>query len=133
MGLKKQKKASKKIKTIAGVMIREVKRKLSSERLQHYQENIKIYERILNQQRTDKQKIYSVHEPEVKCYTKGKEHKKYEFGSKVSILVTQSTGVIVGALNFNSTEHDSKTITKAVEQYEKLTGSKAKNIYVDRG
>jgi len=45
-----------------------------------------------------------LHEPHVKCYTKGKEHKKFEFGSKVSILVTQKTGVIVGALNFNDTK-----------------------------
>ncbi|MBK8328625.1 MAG: hypothetical protein IPL09_03935 [Bacteroidetes bacterium] len=51
-----------------------------------------------------------MHEPHVKCYTKGKEHKKFEFGSKVSILVTQTTGVIVGALNFSGTEHDSKTL-----------------------
>jgi IS5 family transposase len=92
-----------------------------------------IYQRVLNQKRSDSNKIYSIHEPDVKCYTKGKEHKKFEFGSKVSILLTQNTGVIVGAMNFNSTEHDNKTIEKAIQQYERLTEKKAKSCYVDRG
>ncbi len=74
-----------------------------------------------------------MHEPHVKCYTKGKEHKKFEFGSKVSILVTQTTGVIVGALNFSGTEHDSKTLTTAIDQYERLTNRKAKSVFADRG
>ena len=132
-GSSKARKASKRIKTIAGVLTREIGRKLSAERLGKYYERLSIYEKVLAQKRSDSQKVYSIHEPHVKCYTKGKEHKKYEFGSKVSILVTQKTGVIVGAMNFNSTEHDSKTITKAIEQYEKLTGRTAKNAYVDRG
>ncbi len=41
--------------------------------------------------------------------------------------------MIAGALNFNSTEHDSKTLPKAIEQYERLTENKDKNIFVDRG
>ena len=48
-------------------------------------------------------------------------------------LVTQRTGVIVGALNFNSTEHDSRTLPLALEQHKKLTGKTAKNIFLDRG
>lgn len=126
-------KASKRVKTIAGVLVRELKRKLPADRLSQHSLKLSIYQKVLAQKRSDSQKIYSIHEPQVKCYTKGKEHKKYEFGSKVSILVTQNTGVIVGALNFNSTEHDSKTIEKTVAQYEKLTDKTAKNIYVDRG
>ena len=51
----------------------------------------------------------------------------------MSIAVTQKTGVIVGALNFNSTEHDSKTLEKVLEQYSNLTNRKAKTVYVDRG
>jgi hypothetical protein len=48
-------------------------------------------------------------------------------------LVTQKTGVIVGALNFNSTEHDSKTLPLAIEQHKRLTGITAKQIFLDRG
>ena len=132
-GAKSARKASKRIKTIAGVLVRELNRKLPSNRLSKHGGALALYAKVLNQKRQDSNKIYSLHEPHVKCYTKGKEHKKFEFGSKVSFLVTQKTGVIVGALNFNSTEHDSKTLPKALEQYERLTSNTAKNLFLDRG
>ena len=132
-GSKSARKASKKIKTIAGVLVRELQRKLPSNSLESYGSSLALYEKVLNQKRQDSNKVYSLHEPHVKCYTKGKEHKKFEFGSKASFLVTQTTGVIVGALNFNSTEHDSKTLPKALEQYERLTSKAAKNLFLDRG
>ena len=132
-GWAKGKKASKKIKTIAGVLVRELKRKLPAHTISKYSNDLNLFEKVLLQKRSDSNKIYSLHEPDVKCYTKGKEHKRFEFGSKVSITVTQKTGVIVGALNFNSTEHDSKTLEKALTQYTNLTGKKAKMVFVDRG
>ena len=132
-GWVKAKKASKKIKTIAGVLVRELNRKLPAQVLSKYSNDLNLYAKVLLQKRGDSNKIYSLHEPNVKCYTKGKEHKRFEFGSKVSIAVTQTTGVIVGALNFNSTEHDSKTLEKALAQYTNLTGKIAKTAFVDRG
>lgn len=132
-GWAKAKKAGKKIKTIAGVLVRELNRKLPADMLNKYSADLNLYKKVLAQKRSDSNKIYSLHEPDVKCYSKGKEHKRFEFGSKVSILVTQKTGVIVGALNFNSTMHDSKTLTLALEQHGRLTGKQAKNIFVDRG
>jgi IS5 family transposase len=132
-GEAKARKASKKIKVIAGRLVRELERKLPAESLNTYGSDLTLFTRVLAQQRGDSNKIYSLHEPEVKCYTKGKEHKKFEFGSKVSILVTQRTGVIVGAMNFADTLHDSKTIAIALEQYERVTGNKAKDVFLDRG
>ena len=129
----KAKKASKKIKTIAGVLVRELNRKLPVQSLSKYSNDLNLYAKVLLQKRSDSNKIHSLHEPNVKCYTKGKAHKRFEFGSKVSIVVTQKTGVIVGALNFNSTEHDSKTLEKALTQYTNLTGKIAKTAFVDRG
>jgi IS5 family transposase len=129
----KARRASKKIKTIAGRLVRELERKLPAQALLNYSSNLALFNKVLSQKRGDSNKTYSIHEPQVKCYTKGKEHKKFEFGSKVSILVTQRTGVIVGALNFNSTEHDSRTLPQALEQYERLTTLKAKNLFLDRG
>lgn len=129
----KARKASKKIKVIAGRLTRELERKLPAQSINKYGMELGLFQRVLSQKRSDSNKIYSLHEPEVKCYTKGKEHKKFEFGSKASFLVTQTTGVIVGALNFTDTLHDSKTIVSALEQYERLTGNKAKDVYLDRG
>lgn len=132
-GSKPARKARKRIKTIAGRLVRELERKINPSRKQQFENQLNIYQKILNQKRGDRDKIYSLHEPEVKCYTKGKEHKKFEFGSKASILVTQKTGVIVGALSFNENIHDSKTLPAAIEQYERLNDKKPKAIFADRG
>ena len=126
-------KQEKKIKTIAGRLVRDITRKLSAARFEVHKQQLGVYEKVLHQKRSESNKIYSLHEPDVKCYTKGKAHKKYEFGSKASILVTQTTGVIVGALSFNETLHDSKTLPKVIEQYERINNKKPKEIYVDRG
>lgn len=129
----KARKASKKIKTIAGRLVRELERKLTATDQSKYGVNLALYKKVLAQKRTDSNKVYSLHEPHVKCYTKGKEHKRFEFGSKVSILVTQKTGVIVGAINFNDTLHDSKTLPEALKQHERLTGKQPKAVFLDRG
>jgi IS5 family transposase len=44
--------------------------------------------RILTQQRTDKNKVYALHAPEVECIAKGKARTPYEFGVKVWIVTT---------------------------------------------
>ena len=132
-GSKNARKAGKKIKVIAGRLVRDLSRKLPLERLGAHLPSLKLYQRVLAQKRGDSNKIYSLHEPDVKCYSKGKEHKKFEFGSKASILVDQSTGIIMGALNFTETLHDSKTLPEVLEQYERLTSKEAAEVFVDRG
>jgi len=132
-GAKAARKASKKIKIIAGRLIRDIARKLPLERLGLYLPQLKLFQKVLSQKRDDTNKIYSLHEPNVKCYSKGKEHKKYEFGSKVSILIDQQTGVIKGAINFTQPLHDSKTLPEVLEQYERLNEKQATEVYVDRG
>ena len=132
-GASKARKANRKIKTIAGRLVRELERKLSVEQLAKYATDLGLFAKVLLQKRGDSNKIYSLHEPHTLCISKGKEHKKYEFGSKVSILLTQDTGVIVGALNHIENIHDSKTLPDVLDQYERLTEKQATNIYVDRG
>lgn len=126
----KVRKADRKIKTIAGRLVREVERNLPAQ--SKYQSDIALFKKVLAQKRSDSGKIYSLHEPEVQCISKGKEHKKYEFGNKVSIVHTQNTGVIVGALGFRN-EYDGHTLEKTLEQSTRLTGSAPKTATVDRG
>ena len=71
----KARKASKKIKTIAGRLVRELERKLTATDQNKYGMNLELYKKVLAQKRTDSNKVYSLHEPHVKCYIKGKEHK----------------------------------------------------------
>jgi IS5 family transposase len=132
-GAKTARKASKKIKTIAGRLVRELERKLTPEGLSNYSATLQLFKRILAQKRSDSNKVYSIHEPEVKCYSKGKEHKKFEFGSKASIVIDQTSGIIMGACNFSETIHDSKTLPEALDQFERLNDKQPKEVFVDRG
>jgi transposase, IS5 family len=122
--------ADRKVKTIAGRLVRELERKLTSGL---HQDSLELFKKVLLQKKTDSHKIYSLHEPHTQCMSKGKEHKKYEFGSKVSIITTKTTGVIIGALNIEKNVHDSKTLHPAIEQQQRLTGIILKNNFVDRG
>lgn len=125
---KKAVKADRKIKVIAGRLVRELGRKLPEGA---YAQELALYQRVLLQTRQSKNKIYSLHEPEVQCISKGKEHKKYEFGNKVSIVYNLK-GVIVGAMGFRN-EYDGHTLEPALQQVEALTGEIPKTATVDRG
>jgi IS5 family transposase len=126
----KARKADKKMKTIAGRLVRELERNLPPD--SRYQAQLDLFKRVLSQKRSDSNKIYSLHEPDVQCISKGKEHKKYEFGNKVSIVHTQNTGVIVGALGFRN-EFDGHTLAKSLEQTIRLTGKDPATVIADRG
>nr|WP_049753090.1 hypothetical protein [Nitrosomonas eutropha] len=52
---------------------------------EHYQRDFLLYGQVLQQQSKDSNKLYSLHEPQVYCVAKGKDHKQYEYGSKASI------------------------------------------------
>ncbi|MEE9338123.1 MAG: IS5/IS1182 family transposase, partial [Methylococcaceae bacterium] len=99
----KAKKSLKRLRTIAGILIRELRRTLPKHSLfEHHQKDFLFYERVLGQQPKDKNKIYSLHEPAVYCIGKGKDHKQYEYGNKVSIASTAKTNIIVGVVSHES-------------------------------
>ncbi len=125
--------AQRKLKTIAGRLLRDVERKMSLESKKHYKDQLSNCYKVINQKRTDKNKIYSLHEPEVSCIAKGKEHKKYEFGSKASILLTKQSNIIVGALSFNGNPYDGNTLEPVFEQYRRIFGQKPEKALVDEG
>ena len=126
---KKALKADKKLRTIAGRLVRELKRNLGENT--RYTGLIERFEAILSQRRNSRKKIYSIHEPEVQCIGKGKEHKKYEFGNKVSVI-RSATGIILGAQSFRN-EYDGHTIEASLAQVERLTRRKIKILAGDRG
>lgn len=126
---RKAKKADRELRTIAGRLLRELQRNLKGNH--DYDEQISIFTRVLNQKKHDKDKVYSIHEPEVQCISKGKEHKKYEFGNKVSV-VRSLGGLILGALSFRN-EYDGHTIGQSLDQVKRLTGRTLKRLAGDRG
>lgn len=122
-------KADKRLHTIAGRLVRELKRNLGENRA--YDDLLFIFGKILLQRCNSSHKIYSIHEPDVQCISKGKEHKKYEFDNKVSII-RSATNVILGACSFRN-EYDGHTIKKSLEQVHRLTGKNIRRLARDRG
>ena len=127
---KKAKKAIKKLKTIAGRLVRELDRELPDD---CFAEELKLYNKVLAQKKNSKNKIYSLHEPDVYCMSKGKSHKKYEYGCKASVVLGQTSGIIMGAMTFKTNVFDGHTLPDVLEQVEELTGTRPKIATVDRG
>jgi IS5 family transposase len=117
-----------------GCVIRDVERKATnpSERLKYI---LGIAKKIHSQihGKKVKGKIYSVHAPEVRCIAKGKAHKKYEFGSKVSVSTTQRGSWVVGIHSFPDNPFDGHTVYDALHQVKSLTGQWPKGAYCDQG
>jgi IS5 family transposase len=102
----KARKALKRLRTIAFTPIRELRRSLPCYALfEQHQKDFLFYERILNQKKDDHNKIYSLHEPDVYCIGKGKDHKPYEYGNKVSIAATAKSNIIGGVVSHPENLH----------------------------
>ena len=126
---KKVAKADRRMRIIAGRLVRELLRELPSD--SKYREHLELCLSFVNRELLDGHKIYSLHEPDVLCICKGKEHKKYEFGNKVSI-VRLWNGIIIGAMSFRN-EYDGHTIDRAKEQALRLYGRTIRILAGDRG
>ena len=74
-----------------------------------------------------------MHAPEVRCISKGKSHKRYEFGNKVSIATTVNHNIIVGAQSFAANHYDGITLSDSLFQVKDILGDWVPDAYVDRG
>ncbi len=130
---KKARYAVKRLKTIAGRLLREIQRKMTQAQLDLYREEFALFQRMLDQKRGDKNKLYSLHEPHVYCMSKGKAHQRYEFGTKASITTTRDSGIVIGALAFETNVFDGHTVPSVLSQVKRLINRVPKFAIVDRG
>jgi IS5 family transposase len=125
----------KRLKTYLGRVYRDIARKIENQMNLRpvFLPELALAERLLTQQRQDKNKLYSLHAPEVECISKGKAHKKYEFGVKVSVATTNRDNFVVGMLAEPGNPYDGHTLARAIEQVQRITGCKVQRSFVDRG
>ena len=130
--MKRARACTRKLKTQLGRVVREIERQVEtpSNKLAKL---LQTAHRIHAQQRHDKNKIYSVHEPEVECIAKGKAGKQYEFGNKVSVAVSSRGGWFVGAKSFLGNPYDGHTLAAQMKQVESLIANQVSEVYVDMG
>jgi len=130
--MKRAARQTRKLKTYLGRVVRDIDRK-AVDKDDTLKSLLAKANRLLAQQRKDKNKLYSVHAPEVECITKGKVHKRYEFGNKTSFVTTSKSNWLVGALSLQGNPYDGHTLGQALSQVETITGRAAKNAYCDQG
>lgn len=125
--------AQKKLKSFAHKLIGQLKSNMNEDQNAFYKERFDLFEKVLQQQKGDSNKIYSLHEPDVYCMAKGKEHKTYEFGCKASIALTKTTGIIVAATTFEKNTNDVHTLEQTLDQINYTTDKLPEELICDRG
>jgi IS5 family transposase len=123
------------LKIFLGRVARDIGRKIANRPglALHFAEPLARVTRLLAQQNTDRAKLYALHAPEVECLAKGKAHKRYEFGVKVSVATTNREGLVLGMLALPGNPYDGHTLSAALAQVERMTGVAVARGYVDRG
>ena len=129
---------NKKLKSRLGRVVRDIERQLpNNEPLlqQAFKLGLQQAKQLIAQQQNSKNKLYSLHAPEVECISKGKAHKKYEFGVKASIAITNKEGFVVGAMSCPNNPYDGHTLVPQLKQVKQLIPNQAniKQCFVDRG
>jgi IS5 family transposase len=126
----------KKLRTVVGRVWRDIDRQretLAPEHAKRTESILSRVRRLLDQKPKDKNKLYSLHAPEVECIAKGKVRQPYEFGVKVTVATTHREGLVVGMRSLLGNPFDGHTLAEAIEQMEILTEQKPKAVFVDKG
>jgi IS5 family transposase len=125
-------KCVRRLRTCLGRVIRDVGRKIS-DIPEDFSKAVEMAARVYNQRKKDTNKLYSYFAPEASCIAKGKEHKKYEFGCKASIVSTSAGNWIIGAKAFHGNPFDGHTLASSLAQVEELSGHYPREAYCDKG
>lgn len=130
----RMKKSNKQLKTYLGRLVRDIERKLETREVPGcFKRELDQANQLLAQTKESKKKLYSLHEPDTQCISKGKAHKRYEFGKKVSIAVTHKKGLSVGMLAHEGNPYDGHTLKGVLDRVRESTTHPIKQIFVDRG
>ena len=92
---------------------------------------LELAQRLYQQQSQDKHKLYSIHAPEVACISKGKAHKRYEFGCKVGVSASSEGGWVLGILAFHDSPYDGHTLEKSLAQVARISPVDVEHVFVD--
>lgn len=129
---KRMRRQLKKLKTWLGRVIRDIRRKMPAPDAA-LEALLALCERLHEQQQQDKDKLYSLHEPETRCISKGKAHKRYEFGQKVSLATSNRGNWIVGVQLCEGNPYDGHTLHSTLQLVEANTKVRVSDAYVDKG
>ena len=137
---KRANRALRTIRTYLGRVIRDIGRKIRGEKALEalFAHELTLALRVREQRQHQRgRKVYSLHAPEVECIGKGKAHRPYEFGVKVSLATTlnRSKGgqFIAHAKALPGDPYDGHTLAAVIPEIETQIGANLARIVADRG
>lgn len=130
--MKRARKATKRLKIYLGRVVRDIGRKLPQPD-EKMTEMLRMAQRLLEQKKEDTNKLYSLHAPETECIAKGKAHKRYEFGCKVSVVTTSKRCWVVAIDALHGNPYDGHTLRESIDGMEQMTGVRPSLAFVDKG
>jgi IS5 family transposase len=137
---KRANKALRRIRTMLGRVIRDVQRKIADrpDLAEGFALPLSLAHRVRDQrQRQRGKKVYSLHAPEVECIGKGKAHKPYEFGVKVSVATPldrcKGGQFVVHAKALPGNPYDGHTLETVIPEIEASVGANLTRIVTDAG
>ena len=128
------------LRTYLGRVIRDIARKIDGdEGLQAtFAQSLSLARTVRDQkQHQHGYKVYSLHAPEVECIGKGKAHKPYEFGVKVSVATTLSHAkggqFVTHVKAMPGKPYDGHTLAAIIPEMEALIGNTIERVIADKG
>jgi len=137
---KRANKRLRRLRTMLGCVIRDVTRKIAArpELTEVFALPLSLARRVRDQRQRERgRKVYSLHAPEVECIGKGKAHKPYEFGVKVSVATPLNRcagGQFVAHVKaLPGNPYDGHTLGAVIPEIERTLGAELVRIVTDAG
>jgi len=115
-----------------GRLLRDIERKVAHPD-PSLAELLELCWRLHRQEPRDRRKLYSLDEPEVMCISKGKAHKRYEFGQKISVATANRGNWVLSVSLCPENPYDGHTLAAELASVEENTGVPVTDAYVDKG
>lgn len=130
--MKRSRKEFKKIRNYLGRVTRDIQRKIDMTDDIELSLLLSQAEKLLSQEKKTPNKLYSIHAPEVECIAKGKAHKHYEFGCKVSVVTTCKEPWILSIKAHHDNPYDGATLKESLHQAELHSKVKIQQVFADK-
>jgi transposase, IS5 family len=138
---KRANRALKKLKTYLGRVIRDIDRKIEDDvwlKEMVFASILRLARRVRDQQQRQRgPKVFSLHAPEVECIGKGKAHRPYEFGVKVSVATTHRHAkggqFATHVKTLPGNPYDGHTLATVIPDMEALLGNTIARLFADKG
>jgi transposase, IS5 family len=130
--MKRARKEFKKVRGYLGRVTRDIQRKTNVTDDTELCFLLSQAEQLLKQEKNSQNKLYSLHAPETECIAKGKAHKRYEFGCKVSVVTTCKEPWILSIQAHHNNPYDGATLKKSLHKAQENSEAKIERAFADK-